>query len=91
MHYSVSFFYFFRHDSLQKHCQIAALDMVIAGLLIGQDEATPLQAFIPEGQAVPVPIEEFDHATSPIDEDEEGPGEGIGPQFATNDAAESVE
>jgi len=38
-----------------------------------------------------VPVKELDHAASPIDKNEERPGEGIGSQFAADDAAEAVE
>ena len=89
--YFVSFFHFFRHDSLQKHDQIAAFDMTISRPPIGQDETAPLQAFIPEGQAVAVPVEELDHAATTVDEDEKRTGQGICPQIGTDDAAETVE
>ena len=87
----VSFSHFFRYDSFQKHNQIAPLDMTISQTMIGQDETAPLQAFIPEGQTITIPVEKLDHAATPVDEDKKGTGQGICPQFGTNDAAQTVE
>ena len=65
--------------------------MTIFGTPIRQGETAPLQAFVPEGQAVPIPVEKLDHAAATVDEDEERSGQGVRPQVGTDDAAEAVE
>jgi len=91
MNIYVSFFHFFRHDSLQKHGQIAPLDMTIFRASVGQSETALLQAFIPKGQAVPIPVEKLDHGSTTVDEDKKGTGQRVCPQVGTDNAAQSVE
>ena len=89
--YFVSFFHFFRYDSFQEHGQVAAFDMTIFRPSVGQGETAPLQAFIPEGQAIPVPVQELYHAAATIDEDEERSRQRIRRQIGTDDTAQAVE
>jgi len=88
--YFVSFSHFFRHDSLQKHGQITTLDAAAGRVAGRQNKTALLQALIPQGQTVAIPIKHLDHAATTIDKNEKRTGQGVCPQFRTDDAAEAI-
>ena len=84
----ISLFDPLRHDAFQEQGQVTPVD---AAASIGHNELSFFQAFIPQHQAVLVPIQKFDHFAVAVDEHKQGTGQRVHLQFGTDDAAKAVE
>lgn len=83
--------YFFCHHSLKKESQLQSINAAIQGTLIRQPEAALLQSLVPQGESVAVPVEALEEVAAAVEEDEEGPGEGINVQSGAHQPAEPIE
>ena len=57
----------------------------------GKREGTPLQAFVPEGHAVAVPVQDFEAVAPAGGENEEVSGKGVGAADVAGEGGEAVE
>ena len=64
----ISLFDPLRHDAFQKEGQVTTLNVTAS---LRHDELSFFQAFIPQRQTVLIPIQQLDHFTVAVDENEQ--------------------
>jgi len=84
----ISLFDPLRHDAFQKQRQVAPVD---AAASVGYNKLSFFQTFVPQHQAVLIPIQKFDHFAVAVDEHKQGTGQRVHLQFGADDAAQTVE
>ena len=91
MLYYIPTTHLFRDHSFKQKTELAALDAAVCGTHTGNDEGTLLQSFVPDGQTVAVPIEQFDHVPSTVAKYKQGTRKGILIELCADQSAQPIE
>ena len=87
---NISFAHFFRHDSFQEKSQLQPINAAVGGTLLREPEAALLQAFIPEGKTVAVPVQALEQVAAAVDEHKERTVKRVGTHIRAHQPAQGV-
>ena len=64
-------------DTFQDHCQLRCADRDTGSVSFGKPESACLQALVPDGQPVTIPIQDLETVATPVAEHEQMAAQGI--------------
>jgi len=64
-------------QTLQKPAQLPVIHLANFGCVFRPPEKLLLQPFLPQAEAVPVPVQNLHHVPPPVAEDKQMPGQGV--------------